>query len=222
MLLWLPDVTLFMSSLERAVGSVTPLSWGLLLPQRAARTKGGTLCAVLSLALAFQSTRWTLGTTQARPQQSLCESPTGGIRVYLQRGENRLHPCISTLCATNLGAAARKQLTLVDVVLNHTALTQGEANFAPAANLKSVTALWTQLFPSPLSLSCFTPHQVPHSKQSLPEGTLSWSVSYCVFSLQHIQLVEVPGTHFVHLNEPEVVSGIISNFLTVQNARARL
>ncbi|KAM6137094.1 LOW QUALITY PROTEIN: serine hydrolase-like protein 2 [Pterocles gutturalis] len=39
---------------------------------------------------------------------------------------------------------------------------------------------------------------------------------------EHIQLVEVPGSHFVHLNEPEVVSGIISNFLTVQNARPRL
>ncbi|XP_064901659.1 serine hydrolase-like protein 2 isoform X2 [Columba livia] len=39
---------------------------------------------------------------------------------------------------------------------------------------------------------------------------------------EHIQLIEVPGTHFVHLNEPEVVSGIISNFLTAQNARARL
>ncbi|XP_068796486.1 serine hydrolase-like protein 2 [Struthio camelus] len=39
---------------------------------------------------------------------------------------------------------------------------------------------------------------------------------------EHIQLVEVPGSHFVHLNEPEVVSGIISNFLTAQDARARL
>ncbi|NXS14695.1 SEHL2 protein, partial [Neodrepanis coruscans] len=39
---------------------------------------------------------------------------------------------------------------------------------------------------------------------------------------EDIQLVEVPGSHFVHLNEPEVVSGIISNFLTVQNTRARL
>ncbi|XP_071408011.1 serine hydrolase-like protein 2 isoform X3 [Pithys albifrons albifrons] len=39
---------------------------------------------------------------------------------------------------------------------------------------------------------------------------------------EQIQLVEVPGSHFVHLNEPEVVSGIISNFLTVQNTRARL
>ncbi|NXV96766.1 SERHL protein, partial [Calonectris borealis] len=39
---------------------------------------------------------------------------------------------------------------------------------------------------------------------------------------EHIQLVEVPGSHFVHLNEPEVVSGIISNFLTAQNTRARL
>lgn len=194
----------------------------MLLPQRPAKRKGGTLCAVLSLALAFQSTRWTLGATQARPQQSLCESPTGGIRVYSQRGENRLYPCISALCTTNLGAAVRKQLTLVDVVPNRTALTWREANFAPAASFKSVTALWTQLFPSLPSLPCFTPHQVPHSKQSLPEGTLSWSISYCVFSLQHIQLVEVPGTHFVHLNEPEVVSGIISNFLTAQNARARL
>ncbi|XP_068257822.1 serine hydrolase-like protein 2 isoform X1 [Nyctibius grandis] len=39
---------------------------------------------------------------------------------------------------------------------------------------------------------------------------------------EHIQLVEVPGSHFVHLNEPQVVSGIISNFLMAQNARARL
>ncbi|XP_075009748.1 serine hydrolase-like protein 2 isoform X3 [Calonectris borealis] len=39
---------------------------------------------------------------------------------------------------------------------------------------------------------------------------------------EHIQLVEVPGSHFVHLNEPEVVSGIISNFLTAQNTKARL
>lgn len=47
-------------------------------------------------------------------------------------------------------------------------------------------------------------------------------LSACVFSLQHIQLVEVPGSHFVHMNEPEVVSGIISNFLTVHSTRARL
>ncbi|KAL9853424.1 serine hydrolase-like protein 2 isoform 1-T1 [Geothlypis trichas] len=39
---------------------------------------------------------------------------------------------------------------------------------------------------------------------------------------EHIQLAQVPGSHFVHLNEPEVVSGIISNFLTAQNTRARL
>ncbi|XP_033919260.1 serine hydrolase-like protein 2 isoform X2 [Melopsittacus undulatus] len=39
---------------------------------------------------------------------------------------------------------------------------------------------------------------------------------------EHIQLIEVPGSHFVHLNKPEVVSGIISNFLTVHNPRARL
>ncbi|XP_062480208.1 serine hydrolase-like protein 2 isoform X4 [Pezoporus occidentalis] len=39
---------------------------------------------------------------------------------------------------------------------------------------------------------------------------------------EHIQLIEVPGSHFVHLNKPEVVSGIISNFLTAQNTRARL
>ncbi|XP_074934819.1 serine hydrolase-like protein 2 isoform X3 [Phalacrocorax aristotelis] len=39
---------------------------------------------------------------------------------------------------------------------------------------------------------------------------------------EHIQLVEVPGSHFVHLNKPEVVSGFISDFLTAQNARARL
>ncbi|XP_075285431.1 serine hydrolase-like protein 2 [Opisthocomus hoazin] len=39
---------------------------------------------------------------------------------------------------------------------------------------------------------------------------------------EHIQLVEVPGNHFVHLNEPEMVSGIISNFLMAQSARARL
>uniref|UniRef100_A0A8C4J6N0 Serine hydrolase like 2 n=1 Tax=Dromaius novaehollandiae TaxID=8790 RepID=A0A8C4J6N0_DRONO len=38
----------------------------------------------------------------------------------------------------------------------------------------------------------------------------------------HSQLVEVPGSHFVHLNEPEVVSGIISNFLTEQDTTARL
>ncbi|XP_074757497.1 serine hydrolase-like protein 2 [Athene noctua] len=39
---------------------------------------------------------------------------------------------------------------------------------------------------------------------------------------EHIQLVSVPGSHFVHLNEPKMVSGIISNFLTAQNTRARL
>ncbi|KAM9580038.1 serine hydrolase-like protein 2 isoform 2-T2 [Guaruba guarouba] len=39
---------------------------------------------------------------------------------------------------------------------------------------------------------------------------------------EHNQLIEVPGSHFVHLNKPEVVSGIISNFLTAQNTRARL
>uniref|UniRef100_A0A8C2TD62 Serine hydrolase like 2 n=1 Tax=Coturnix japonica TaxID=93934 RepID=A0A8C2TD62_COTJA len=47
-------------------------------------------------------------------------------------------------------------------------------------------------------------------------------LSSTVQSALDIQLVEVPGSHFVHLNEPEVVSGIISNFLTAQHTRARL
>uniref|UniRef100_A0A8C8BL36 Uncharacterized protein n=1 Tax=Otus sunia TaxID=257818 RepID=A0A8C8BL36_9STRI len=70
------------------------------------------------------------------------------------------------------------------------------------------------------SLSC-PPTRVPQSNRSLPQGTFPWPTS-CVLPLQHIQLVEVPGSHFVHLNEPEVVSGIISDFLTAQNTRARL
>uniref|UniRef100_A0A8B9PV92 Uncharacterized protein n=1 Tax=Apteryx owenii TaxID=8824 RepID=A0A8B9PV92_APTOW len=64
--------------------------------------------------------------------------------------------------------------------------------------------------------------KVPHNKHSFPEGMLSQSTSCVLFFSQHIQLVEVPGSHFVHLNEPEVVSGIISNFLTAQDTRARL
>lgn len=55
----------------------------------------GTPSAVLSPALTFQSTRWTLGTTQAGEQKPLCDSPAGGIRAYPQRGESSLQPPIS-------------------------------------------------------------------------------------------------------------------------------
>ncbi|XP_064367655.1 serine hydrolase-like protein 2 isoform X2 [Dromaius novaehollandiae] len=50
---------------------------------------------------------------------------------------------------------------------------------------------------------------------------LLWETATSVLK-EHSQLVEVPGSHFVHLNEPEVVSGIISNFLTEQDTTARL
>ncbi|XP_071657273.1 serine hydrolase-like protein 2 isoform X2 [Patagioenas fasciata] len=46
------------------------------------------------------STRWTLGTTQARPQQSLCESPTGGIRVYPQRAHPARRGAWDSFCAS--------------------------------------------------------------------------------------------------------------------------
>uniref|UniRef100_A0A672TRR2 AB hydrolase-1 domain-containing protein n=1 Tax=Strigops habroptila TaxID=2489341 RepID=A0A672TRR2_STRHB len=72
--------------------------------------------------------------------------------------------------------------------------------------------VWTGVVPTAIVF-----HRVHLSK-----GMLSRSTSSCVLSFQHIQLVEVPGSHFVHLNTPEVVSGIISNFLIAQNTRARL
>uniref|UniRef100_A0A8C3TJL9 Serine hydrolase like 2 n=1 Tax=Catharus ustulatus TaxID=91951 RepID=A0A8C3TJL9_CATUS len=79
------------------------------------------------------------------------------------------------------------------------------------------------VFPSLSCPTCPVPSQECHTVSSVclrehfPGPHL-----LCVLSLQHIQLAEVPGSHFVHLNEPEVVSGIISNFLTAQNTRARL
>ncbi|XP_054023933.1 serine hydrolase-like protein 2 isoform X1 [Dryobates pubescens] len=63
---------------------------------------------------------------------------------------------------------------------------------------------------------------VPHKLDTRNQFVKALREAFDTTLKEHIQLVEVPGSHFVHLNEPEVVSGIISNFLTVQNARARL
>uniref|UniRef100_A0A6J0T4K0 Serine hydrolase-like protein 2 isoform X1 n=1 Tax=Pogona vitticeps TaxID=103695 RepID=A0A6J0T4K0_9SAUR len=46
---------------------------------------------------------------------------------------------------------------------------------------------------------------------------------YKTFLKEHFNLVSVPGNHYVHLNEPEVVAGIISTFLTKDHSlKARL
>ncbi|XP_021236831.1 serine hydrolase-like protein 2 [Numida meleagris] len=63
---------------------------------------------------------------------------------------------------------------------------------------------------------------VPHKLESRNQFAKSLREAFEHTLKEDIQLVEVPGSHFVHLNEPEVVSGIISNFLTAQNTRARL
>ncbi|KAJ7425961.1 Serine hydrolase-like protein 2 [Willisornis vidua] len=63
---------------------------------------------------------------------------------------------------------------------------------------------------------------VPHKLHSRNHFVKALREAFESTLKEQIQLVEVPGSHFVHLNEPEVVSGIISNFLTVQNTRARL
>ncbi|XP_050770980.1 serine hydrolase-like protein 2 isoform X2 [Gymnogyps californianus] len=63
---------------------------------------------------------------------------------------------------------------------------------------------------------------IPHKLDSRTQFMKTLREAFESTLKEHIQLVEVPGSHFVHLNEPEVVSGIISKFLTAQNARARL
>ncbi|XP_053799813.1 serine hydrolase-like protein 2 isoform X2 [Vidua chalybeata] len=63
---------------------------------------------------------------------------------------------------------------------------------------------------------------VPHNLPSRNHFVKALQEAFESTLKEHIQLAEVPGSHFVHLNEPEVVSGIISNFLTAQNTRARL
>lgn len=63
---------------------------------------------------------------------------------------------------------------------------------------------------------------VPHKLESKNHFVIALREAFERTLKEHIQLVEVPGSHFVHMNEPEVVSGIISNFLTVHNTRARL
>ncbi|XP_031456168.1 serine hydrolase-like protein 2 isoform X1 [Phasianus colchicus] len=63
---------------------------------------------------------------------------------------------------------------------------------------------------------------VPHKLESRNQFVKSLREAFEHTLKEDVQLVEVPGSHFVHLNEPEVVSGIISNFLTAQNTRARL
>ncbi|NWI71884.1 SERHL protein, partial [Todus mexicanus] len=63
---------------------------------------------------------------------------------------------------------------------------------------------------------------VPHKLHSRNHFVKALREAFESTLKEHIQLIEVPGSHFVHLNEPEVVSGIISNFLTAQNTRARL
>ncbi|KAM6385083.1 serine hydrolase-like protein 2 isoform 2-T2 [Alca torda] len=63
---------------------------------------------------------------------------------------------------------------------------------------------------------------VPHKLHSRNHFVKALREAFESTLKEHIQLVEVPGSHFVHLNEPKVVSGIISSFLTAQNTRARL
>uniref|UniRef100_A0A8C6Z6F3 Uncharacterized protein n=1 Tax=Nothoprocta perdicaria TaxID=30464 RepID=A0A8C6Z6F3_NOTPE len=72
------------------------------------------------------------------------------------------------------------------------------------------------------SLYCLLLQSVPHNKQSFREEMLSQSTSCVLFLFQGRNVVEVPGNHFVHLNEPETVAGSISTFLTAHDARARL
>lgn len=94
-----PVTLLFMSSLERT-GTIIPMSWGqLLLPRIATKTNGGTVSAILSLAVVFQIKRWTLGTAQPAQQKSLCESPARGIRVYPQRAHPASRGAWESLCA---------------------------------------------------------------------------------------------------------------------------
>ncbi|XP_059672494.1 serine hydrolase-like protein 2 isoform X2 [Gavia stellata] len=45
------------------------------------------------------SKRWTLGTAQARQQKSLCERPTGGVRVYPQRAHPASRGAWKSFCA---------------------------------------------------------------------------------------------------------------------------
>ncbi|XP_074727088.1 serine hydrolase-like protein 2 isoform X1 [Strix uralensis] len=45
------------------------------------------------------STRWTPGTAQARQRKSLCESPTGGIRVFPQRAHPASRGAWESFCA---------------------------------------------------------------------------------------------------------------------------
>ncbi|KAI6079679.1 serine hydrolase-like protein 2 [Aythya fuligula] len=63
---------------------------------------------------------------------------------------------------------------------------------------------------------------VPHKLESKNHFVIALREAFEHTLKEHIQLVEVPGSHFVHMNEPEVVSGIISNFLTAHSTRARL
>lgn len=137
-----PEILLFTSSLEIAVRPVAPLFMGtLLLLGTAAKTKGGTPCAVLSLAVPFQSTRWTPGASQARQEKPVYESTAGGIQLYAQRGESK--PC---LCSTHhylgkqqLGSSSPWWTFLageLSRVLPY-ALTRGEAIFAPTAKVPS-------------------------------------------------------------------------------------
>lgn len=63
---------------------------------------------------------------------------------------------------------------------------------------------------------------VPHNLPSRNHFVKALQEAFESNLKEHIQLAEVPGSHFVHLNEPKVVSGIISKFLTAQNTRARL
>nr|XP_056703301.1 serine hydrolase-like protein 2 isoform X1 [Euleptes europaea] len=47
--------------------------------------------------------------------------------------------------------------------------------------------------------------------------------AYRTFLKEHFHYVDVPGNHFVHLNEPEVVAGIITTFLSKgENLKASL
>ncbi|XP_058717990.1 serine hydrolase-like protein isoform X1 [Poecile atricapillus] len=63
---------------------------------------------------------------------------------------------------------------------------------------------------------------VPHNLPSRNHFVKALQEAFESALKEHIQLAEVPGSHFVHLNEPKMVSGIISNFLTSHNTRARL
>lgn len=54
-------------------------------------------------------------------------------------------------------------------------------------------------------------------RKAPPEGPLEPPLTTCPLLPQRFQFVEIPGNHYVHMNQPDHVASIIGSFLQSRN-----